>query len=210
MSRLIAIAVVAVAGSLVAACGLTGTLVNLQPRQNAAESAGETEPQELPPGFYLSGEFVELTKLDPDDKDLEPIRACEEIPPEVFEEAGIEPITGEQSNNFGMTSCGFAFIEDYETNRRITMTGGFNLVSNLVAKSATTDAEASDILPSLVTHQRHDEARTACAASLDTSRELLSVASTDSREMTSDAELCQTATSVAELIYLQLQGETYD
>ncbi|WP_146183507.1 hypothetical protein [Corynebacterium yudongzhengii] len=186
MNRLIAIAVMAVLGSLVAACGLPGTSVLGHVVQDTTDSTDETQPQEHPAGFYLSGEFVKLTEFDPNDPSLEPIRACEEIPQEVFDEIGLGPITVEQKDSFGMTGCAGRLTH------KLGESMGWNLVSGPTLLREISDDPKTFIhhsKPSALgsqTLQKDLEQGVSCTSSVDTERTLFSVSVNDYTGMTSD------------------------
>lgn len=207
MNRLIAIIVVAVAGSLVAACGLTGTSVIGQAAQDTTDSTDETQPQEHPAGFYLSGEFVELTEFDPEDPGLESIRACEEIPQEIFDELGFGPGRSEQGEGFGMTGCTFEVVNDPEPRSLVTFIGGPSRVQDLLDESVPNQWNDVSSIPGLITHQHPMEVGESCAASVDTSRGLFSVTWTEMMRDVPDEEMCRKALDIAETIITKLRGK---
>ncbi|WP_158268649.1 DUF3558 family protein [Corynebacterium yudongzhengii] len=209
MNRLIATIVATVVGSLVAACGLTGASVPGPAAQDTTDSTDETQPQELPPGFYLSGEFVELTEFDPEDPGLEPIRACEEITPEAFHEMGLELVTGEQLDSFGMTGCGVRPIDSSGSRAMISLTAGPSQVDGLVDRSAHHEWSPTPLLEDFVLLQYEHDIDSACAVSTDTSRGLLSVTYNDYSSNRSNEELCGAVIDVTEAIYQQLRGREY-
>ncbi|WP_158408118.1 hypothetical protein [Corynebacterium uterequi] len=67
---------------------------------------------DLPEGFYLSGEFLEFKPRDPSAPDPEWIDPCNEIPEEVLEDIGMK--RGERSGGtyFGLVGCSASVDEN--------------------------------------------------------------------------------------------------
>lgn len=174
---------------------------------NSASTAAA--PEELPPGFYLGGEFVELGPFDPQDSSIDPIRACEEVPEEVFEAVGLVAYPESRVDVGDATTCSIA-LQGSEEPLSGSITGSFATFERLREESIILDENPSQRVSGIVAHQDRLDADRACHISAETSRGHLAIVIEDFSRSTDEKILCSMATQTFESIYFQLRGTTKD
>lgn len=195
---------------LCAAAGVTACSPLGLDTAGADRADAATASEELPPGFYLGGEFVELGPFDPQDSSIDPIRACEEIPEEVFEAAGLRQDLGGQEVYFEMTSCSFSIDSPGYDDALATIVSGTTTTDELISKSHYSKIAPDSEIPGLVQFELPDDENRACRTSIDTSRGLFHVVIDDFTQGLSRKELCDKSVFIHTNLYQSLRGEQND
>lgn len=172
-----------------------------QAPETDADVASTTQA-ELPPGFYLGEEFIEIGEFNPNKVEL--IDLCEEIPDEVLLEAGM--INTGSDSRFNPESIICIHEEDGKEK------GLFGLISdrvskeNLASENLVRNTSSNSFLQEAFLYSfPSDEA--SCFAAVETSRGLVSVVYDNPFVDTSQEKLCDRALEALEAIYIQLRGK---
>lgn len=172
----------------------------------SGETSEESVPADLPPGFFLSGEFVELRPYDVNDPTVEWIKPCTEIPEEVLGGTGLNLEFSVDDGFADMWTCS-ADIEDFaHWGSSISITTGPTPVSQFVDAGLVVEGVESEILPQATIHRIFGGDDTVCAASLDTSRGYFSVSAMNFEEQMPIESKCGLAISQIDSIYTDLRG----
>lgn len=205
-----AVAVVAAALALGACAPSSASLIDDKGTAPATEegSAEETvEEAPLPPGFYLSGEFVELGPRDLNAPEPEWISPCDEIPDEVLEKAGLDSSRTKQGDFAGMTTC---VAEPHDPNLfplSVGITTGPTFLEELIHEENRNPDYSSSAVPGAVLYEPRDGTRDFCAIGVDTDRGFFAVNASVHAQQFSFEQKCEVATVAIETIYLELRGE---
>lgn len=173
--------------------------------EGSAEETVEEAP--LPPGFYLSGEFVELGSRDLNAPEPEWISPCDEIPDEVLEKAGLDSSTKGQGDFAGMTTC---VAEPHDPDLYLMWVGiiaGPTIVEDLLNEGDRKVDYSSITVPGAVAYQPRDGMEGFCAVAVDTDRGFFAVNASVHAEHFSFEQKCEVATQTLDTIYLELRGE---
>ncbi|WP_144412312.1 DUF3558 domain-containing protein [Corynebacterium uterequi] len=165
---------------------------------------------ELPPGFYLSGEFVKLGPRDPNAPDPEWIDPCNEIPEEILEDIGMKRGTRSGGTSFGMNGC------TGPVNKRLTngveyplykvdqgITAGPTPIQQFLAHPDLHSSDYLDDVPDVLVLKNQEE----CDLTMDTERGLFAVSVGVSRGVMGSDEACEIATKSFYRIYNQLREQ---
>lgn len=174
-----------------------------------AEVSGETSeepvPADLPPGFFLSGEFVELRPYDVNDPNVEWIKPCTEITEGVLGGTGLDLEFSVDDQIGEMTGC-VANIESSENwGATIMITTGPTPVSQFIDAGLVETSVKSESVPQVVVHRIFGADDSVCAASVDTSRGYFSVSMMDFDETRPFLPKCELAVDQFETIYQLLR-----
>ncbi|AKK11662.1 DUF3558 family protein [Corynebacterium uterequi] len=165
---------------------------------------------ELPPGFYLSGEFVELGPRDPNAPDPEWIDPCNEIPEEILEDIGMKRGTRSGGTSFGMNGCSGPVSKkltdgkEYPVSRIVqSMTAGPTLNQQFLAHPEFTSDDFLEDVPGVLVLRNEEE----CGLSVDTKRGLFVVNASSRLGVFSGDELCEVATKSFYRLYNELREQ---
>lgn len=205
---------IALALVLCLACSLNACSLAVAGKADSAmttttSSSSQTSDDELPPGFYLGGEFVELGPFDPTDPELEPIRACEEIPEEVLAKAGLAGPPSAHVDIADSTGCTLQ-VSEVDTNVVATITSGTAATQALVNDGRLLNPAPSELIDGLVAHQFELDEGRSCQATTDTSRGHLAIVVDDFSQSTSEEALCFQAVEFFESLIFLLRGNNHD
>ncbi|AIT62259.1 hypothetical protein CDOO_05565 [Corynebacterium doosanense CAU 212 = DSM 45436] len=203
-----ATALLVLIGGLTACSGgtpLSGT------SDTTAEVSGETSeepvPADLPPGFFLSGEFVELRPYDVNDPNVKWIKPCTEIPEEVLGGTGLDLEFSVDDGFADMWTCS-AEVEGLDNwGTSISITTGPTPVSQFVDAGLAVDGISSTLVPQAVAHQIFGGGEALCSVSVDTARGYFSISALDYDETKPFLPKCELAKAQFESIYSQLRGK---
>lgn len=167
----------------------------------------ESVPADLPPGFFLSGVFVELRPYDVNDPNVQWIKPCTEIPEEVLGGTGLNLEFSKDDHMGEMTAC-LAHVESFDYwDTTILVTTGPTPVSQFVDAGLAEERIQSSVVPQAVAHQIFGGGEALCSVSVDTSRGYFSVSALDYNETKPFLPKCELALSQFESIYSQLRGK---
>ena len=205
-----AVAVVAAALALGACAPSSASLIDDNGTAPAAEegSAEETvEEAPLPPGFYLSGEFVELGPRDLNAPEPEWISPCDEIPDEVLEKAGLDSSTKGQGEFAGMTTCSAEPHDPDLFLMWVSITTGPTFLEELMHEEHRNPDYSISAVRGAVVYQPRNGMTDFCAVGVDTDRGFFAVNASVHAEHFSFEQKCEVATAAFETIYFELRGE---
>lgn len=182
-----------------------------EPPRAASEVSGETTtvsaPVELPPGFFLSGEFVELGPYDPSDPAVEWIKPCTEIPADVLGGTGLDLKFSADDGFADMWTCS-AKVEDLDYwGTTISITTGPTPVKQFVDAGLAVNGAKSERIPQAVVHEIFGSTGDTCAASLETTRGYFSVSAMNFDYSIPLLDRCSLAVSQLENLYQLLRGK---
>ncbi|AKK11373.1 DUF3558 domain-containing protein [Corynebacterium uterequi] len=165
---------------------------------------------DLPPGFYLSGEFVELGPRDPNAPEPEWIDPCNEIPEDILEDIGMKRGTRSGGTIFGVNGCSGPVSEkltnniEYPTNQIIQgILSGPAPNSQFLTHSDFASNGFLEDIPGVIT-LKNDEG---CGLSTDTERGLFVIYIDDIGENLTGDEACEIATKSFYRLYNQLREQ---
>lgn len=173
----------------------------------SGETSEESVPADLPPGFFLSGEFVELRPYDVNDPTVEWIKPCTEIPEEVLGGTGLNLEFSKDDQIGEMTACDAEVDSPEFYGTGIVISTGPTLTQQF-RDEGTLQPETSREIPELVSHELVASYSEACSASVDTDRGLFSVTAMQSDPTSSLSDLCKLAVSQFESIYHDLREKS--
>ncbi|AKK11372.1 DUF3558 domain-containing protein [Corynebacterium uterequi] len=161
---------------------------------------------DLPPGFYLSGEFVELGPRDPNAPEPEWIDPCNEIP----EDIGMKRGTRAGGKIFGMNGCSGPVSKKltnnveypiYEIDQGLTAGPTFN--EQIISQQEVDSVNFLDDVPGVVVRKRERD----CHLSIDTERGFFSVGVRGAKGGIGGDEACEIATKSFYRLYNQLREQ---
>lgn len=175
---------------------------------DSTPAAQEAIVETLPPGFFLSGEFVELGPHDPNDPNIEWIRPCTEIPDAILAGTGLDLEFTVDHDFAGMTSCAAPYMDDELGYTTVFITGGPTPISQYIELGRSVEVPVERRLEEILVHRMSDRELPSCAASVDTNRGLFMVAVDNHNPAVTLDHKCPLALSQFESIYFMLRGES--
>ena len=175
-----------------------------QAPETDADVAATTQA-ELPPGFYLGEEFIEIGEFNPNKVEL--IDLCEEIPDEVLLEAGISPPETDSSEFHRSIICSPAASDPEDEY------GIFGLVSDPLTKKEIREEgyiiedHPDAAVPEAFLYHTGLDQEFACWAGVATNHGLISIAYDNPFLKTTQEERCSRALTAFDSIYIQLRGK---
>ena len=194
----------AIAAITTAALLSSCTPATSQAPETDADVASTTQA-ELPPGFYLGEEFIEIGEFNPNKVEL--IDLCEEIPDEVLLEAGMVKNSGSSRQNRNSINCFLEpSISDFSADTFLLASDSFT-ESELDSAGYLIAAEVSEKIPTAFLYHLGSDENFACNAAVSTTKSLMSVSLEDYSSDVSQEHLCNQALNTLETIYVELRGK---
>ncbi|WP_169466611.1 DUF3558 family protein [Corynebacterium maris] len=163
-----------------------------------------TTQTELPPGFYLGEEFIEIGEFNPNKVEL--IDLCEEIPDEVLLEAGMI------NNGTGGIEGSESIICTLRAQEKTLSKGDFSLISDALTKQVFQDNDLiieprlTKTVPGSFFYAFPSD-NASCFIATETSQGLISVVYDNPFTGAPQEDLCHPALKALESIYFQLRGK---
>ena len=175
-----------------------------QAPETDADVASTTQA-ELPPGFYLGEEFIEIGEFNPNKVEL--IDLCEEIPDEVLLEAGISPPETDSSEFHRSIICSPKAADPEDEY------GTFGLITDSLTKEVVRNegyminANVNSVVPEVFLYHTGADKNFSCSASIPTHKSLMTVTYKNMFTELEQEKLCDQALEALESIYIQLRGK---
>lgn len=184
---------------------VTTTSATVPEQETTAAEAAATTEAELPPGFYLGEEFIEIGEFDPEHVEL--IDLCAEIPDEVLLEAGMVKDQDSVRKNSDSINC-FLEPSDEKFSTNIFLLASDSFTQQSLKESnyiIPTDLQSST--PNSFLYHLGSDKDFSCNASVSTTSGLISLGVQNHFNKEEQKVLCDNALKIFDHLYLELRGK---